>query len=46
MFTAGVRAHLTTSRLAVPLMLPRHHGLIVSTTANLAALPYMRNRLL
>ena len=43
MFTAGVRAHLTTSRLAVPLMLPRHHGLIVSTTANLEALPYMRN---
>ena len=43
MFTAGVRAHLTASRLAVPLMLPRRHGLIVSTTANLDALPYMRN---
>lgn len=43
MFTAGVRAHLTASRLAVPLMLPRRRGLIVSTTAHLAALPYMRN---
>src|SRR5918993_2174556 len=43
MFTAGVRAHLTASRLAVPLMLPFRHGLIVSTTANLDALPYMRN---
>jgi NAD(P)-dependent dehydrogenase (short-subunit alcohol dehydrogenase family) len=43
MFTAGVRAHLTASRLAVPLMLPRRRGLIVSTTANLAPLPYLRN---
>src|SRR5215218_6846123 len=43
MFTAGVRAHLTASRLAVPLMLPSGRGLIVSTTANLEALPYMRN---
>ncbi len=43
MFTAGVRANLTASRLAVPLMLPRRRGLIVSTTANLDALPYMRN---
>jgi NAD(P)-dependent dehydrogenase (short-subunit alcohol dehydrogenase family) len=43
MFTAGVRAHLGASRLAVPLMLPRHRGLIVSTTANLEVLPYMRN---
>jgi NAD(P)-dependent dehydrogenase (short-subunit alcohol dehydrogenase family) len=43
MFTAGVRAHLTASRLAAPLMLPRRRGLIVSTTANLEALPYMRN---
>jgi NAD(P)-dependent dehydrogenase (short-subunit alcohol dehydrogenase family) len=43
MFTAGVRAHLTASRLAVPLMLPQRRGLIVSTTANLEALPYMRN---
>jgi NAD(P)-dependent dehydrogenase (short-subunit alcohol dehydrogenase family) len=43
MFTAGVRAHLTASRLAVPLMLPQRRGLIVSTTANLAALPYLRN---
>ena len=43
MFTAGVRAHLTASRLAVPLMLPQRRGLIVSTTANLAPLPYLRN---
>jgi NAD(P)-dependent dehydrogenase (short-subunit alcohol dehydrogenase family) len=43
MFTAGVRAHLTASRLAVPLMLTPRRGLIVSTTANLQALPYMRN---
>ena len=43
MFTAGVRAHLTASRLAVPLMLPQRRGLIVSTTANLRALPYMKN---
>lgn len=43
MFTAGVRAHLVASRYAVPLMLPQRRGLIVSTTANLAALPYMRN---
>ena len=38
MFTAGVRAHLTASRLAVPLMLPHRRGLIVSTTANLEPL--------
>ena len=31
------------SRGAGPLMLPQHRGLIVSTTANLAALPYLRN---
>jgi len=43
MFTAGVRAHLTASRLAVPLMLARRRGLIVSTTANLEALPYLKN---
>ena len=43
MFTAGVRAHLMASRLAVPLMLPQRRGLIVSTTANLEALPYLRN---
>jgi NAD(P)-dependent dehydrogenase (short-subunit alcohol dehydrogenase family) len=43
MFTAGVRTHITASRLAVPLMLPQHRGLIVSTTANLGALPYLRN---
>jgi NAD(P)-dependent dehydrogenase (short-subunit alcohol dehydrogenase family) len=43
MFTAGVRAHLTASRLAVPLMLPRRRGLIVGTTANLEPLGYLRN---
>ena len=43
MFTAGVRAHLTASRLAAPLMVPQRRGLIVSTTANLRALPYLRN---
>jgi NAD(P)-dependent dehydrogenase (short-subunit alcohol dehydrogenase family) len=43
MFTAGVRAHLAASRLAVPLMLPQRRGLIVSTTAGLDVLPYMRN---
>jgi NAD(P)-dependent dehydrogenase (short-subunit alcohol dehydrogenase family) len=43
MFTAGVRAHLAASRLAVPLMLPQRRGLIVSTTANLDALPYLSN---
>ena len=43
MFTAGVRAHLATSRLAVPMMLTARRGLIVNTTANLEALPYLRN---
>lgn len=43
MFSAGVRAHLTASRLAVPLMLPQRRGLIVTTTANLDVLPYLRN---
>jgi NAD(P)-dependent dehydrogenase (short-subunit alcohol dehydrogenase family) len=43
MFSAGVRAHLTASRLAVPLMLTQGRGLIVSTTANVGALPYMPN---
>jgi NAD(P)-dependent dehydrogenase (short-subunit alcohol dehydrogenase family) len=43
MFTAGVRAHLTASRLAVPLMLARRRGLIVSTSANLEPLGYLRN---
>jgi NAD(P)-dependent dehydrogenase (short-subunit alcohol dehydrogenase family) len=33
MFSAGLRAHLTATRLALPLMLPRHLGLIVNTTA-------------
>ena len=33
MFTAGVRAHLVASRLAVPLMLPAGRGVIVHTTA-------------
>jgi NAD(P)-dependent dehydrogenase (short-subunit alcohol dehydrogenase family) len=31
-FAAGVRAHYTASRLAVPLMLPVSQGLIVNTT--------------
>ena len=43
MFTGGVRAHLVASRLAVPLMLPQRRGVIISTTANLAALPYLKN---
>jgi NAD(P)-dependent dehydrogenase (short-subunit alcohol dehydrogenase family) len=43
MFTAGVRAHLVASRLAVPLMIARQGGLIVTTTANLEPLPYLRN---
>lgn len=43
MFTAGLRAHLTASRLAVPLMLSARRGLIVSTTARLDVLPYLRN---
>ena len=43
MFTAGVRAHLVASRLAVPLMLPQGRGLIATTTANLLPLPYLRN---
>jgi NAD(P)-dependent dehydrogenase (short-subunit alcohol dehydrogenase family) len=33
MFESGVRAHLVTTRLAVPLMLPHRRGLIVHTTA-------------
>jgi len=33
MFESGVRAHLATARLAVPLMLPNRGGLIVHTTA-------------
>ena len=43
MFTAGVRAHLTASRLAVPLMLAQRRGLIISTTANLEPLGYLPN---
>ena len=43
MFSSGVRAHLIASRLAAPLMLPQRRGLIVSTTANLDVLPYLRN---
>jgi NAD(P)-dependent dehydrogenase (short-subunit alcohol dehydrogenase family) len=43
MFSAGVRAHLVASRLAVPLMLPARRGLVVSTTARLDVLPYMPN---
>ena len=34
---------VTDRGLAVPLMLPQRRGLIVGTTANLDALPYMRN---
>jgi len=33
MFTAGLRAHVVASCLAVPLMLPQKRGLIVSTIA-------------
>lgn len=33
MFTAGVRAHFTASRLAAPLMMSRRQGLIVNSTA-------------
>ncbi|MDD1732304.1 MAG: SDR family NAD(P)-dependent oxidoreductase, partial [Methanothrix sp.] len=33
MFEAGVRAHLTASRLAAPLMIARHSGLIINTVA-------------
>lgn len=33
MFVAGLRAHLSASRFAVPLMLPHKRGLIVSTIA-------------
>ncbi|XXF78414.1 SDR family NAD(P)-dependent oxidoreductase [Myxococcaceae bacterium GXIMD 01537] len=33
MFASGVRAALTASRLAVPLMLPRRRGLLVTTSA-------------
>ena len=43
MFNAGVRAHLRASQLAVPLMLPQRRGLIVTTTARLDLLPYLRN---
>jgi NAD(P)-dependent dehydrogenase (short-subunit alcohol dehydrogenase family) len=43
MFTAGVRAHLVASRLAVPLMLPQRRGLIATTTAHLEPLPYLKN---
>jgi NAD(P)-dependent dehydrogenase (short-subunit alcohol dehydrogenase family) len=43
MFGAGVRAHLVASQHAVLLMLPQRRGLIVSTTANLEPLPYLRN---
>lgn len=32
MFTAGVRAHYTTSRLSVPILMAQHRGLIVNTT--------------
>ncbi|MBI1923894.1 SDR family NAD(P)-dependent oxidoreductase [Candidatus Poribacteria bacterium] len=32
MFNAGARAHFTSSRFAIPLMLPQRRGLIVNTT--------------
>jgi NAD(P)-dependent dehydrogenase (short-subunit alcohol dehydrogenase family) len=32
MFVAGVRAHFSASRAAVPLMMPQRQGLIVNTT--------------
>jgi NAD(P)-dependent dehydrogenase (short-subunit alcohol dehydrogenase family) len=32
MFVAGVRAHFSASRAAVPLMMPRRQGLIINTT--------------
>jgi NAD(P)-dependent dehydrogenase (short-subunit alcohol dehydrogenase family) len=43
MISAGVRAHLIAARLGVPLMLPQRRGLIVSTTADLDSLPYLKN---
>jgi NAD(P)-dependent dehydrogenase (short-subunit alcohol dehydrogenase family) len=43
MFTAGVRAHIIASRLAVPLMQSAQRGLIVTTTARLDILPYLNN---
>jgi NAD(P)-dependent dehydrogenase (short-subunit alcohol dehydrogenase family) len=33
MFTAGVRAHLATSRAAAPLLIAQRRGLIINTTA-------------
>jgi NAD(P)-dependent dehydrogenase (short-subunit alcohol dehydrogenase family) len=33
MFEAGLRAHLVASRLAVPLMIAKHSGLIINTVA-------------
>ena len=33
MFESGLRAHLAATRLAIPLMLGKDHGLIVHTTA-------------
>lgn len=35
MFTAGLRSHLLTTRLALPLMFPRRKGLIVMTTTRM-----------
>ena len=45
MFDAGVRAHYLTSRLAAPIMIARHSGLMVNTTfwdrgKCLSGLPY------
>jgi NAD(P)-dependent dehydrogenase (short-subunit alcohol dehydrogenase family) len=32
MFSTGVRSHLVTTRMALPLMMGRNHGLIINTT--------------
>lgn len=37
MFRAGVRSHMATARLALPLMLPHGRGLIVNTTSPVGA---------
>ena len=36
MFRAGLRAQMVTTRLALPLMLPQQHGLIINTTSPVA----------
>ena len=37
MFRAGVRSHMVTTRLALPLMLPHRRGLIINTTSPVSA---------